>query len=469
MGCGASAPHGKVVQDPDSEAILPSPKNVYGEVKTVEVVRTVYPVASLDHLSLQKLLATATASEAARFQDYVLKLVNEYSRRSFGPDDFNIVEQTLVGNVLEGCVFVGHIMTDLDSIAGALGAATLFNGIATRSEDSMNGEILYALKYAELEPPPFFDTVAGAGFADADGKMKNVCLVDHNEEKQMTPKLRECPKRKDRIVGLIDHHAMSEAFSTERALFVDVRPWGSMSSIIAHTFIRECIPMKKSIARILLCAILSDTLNLRSVTTSNADRLMVAVLAILGSVGDANCINSLAENMFRAKTEWIVSLGAKAMVRADQKDFSANGWKFGVAVLEVTCPDAVYPKVTEIASELRNLKEEKGKDDPNKKLDMAFLFIVDITKQRSDLVICGSLELELARAAFPNCPYPGNLDELNASFSETSSMLMDVGGLVSRKSQFAPAFLKTLNEGFTSSQSIEQLSKEVNELLSSEV
>lgn len=141
----------------------------------------------------------------------------------------------------------------------------------------------------------------------------------------------------------------------------------------------------KPVARILLAAILSDTLNLQSVTTTNADRFLVTVLCILAQCDDPD---ELARCMFRAKTEWIVGrgcgracchlragLGAYEMTRGDQKDFTANGWKVGIAVLEVTDPQPVLrvaddywlrnclslalpPK--ELLMELRILKVEKG-------------------------------------------------------------------------------------------------------------
>ena len=72
-----------------------------------------------------------------------------------------------------------------------------------------------------------------------------------------------CRAGKRRIVGLIDHHALAESFSSETPLLIDVRPWGSMSSIVAHLYIRNNAPMPQGVARILMCAILSDTLNLQ--------------------------------------------------------------------------------------------------------------------------------------------------------------------------------------------------------------
>merc|ERR1711862_750331 len=130
-----------------------------------------------------------------------------------------------------------------------------------------------------------------------------------------------------------------------------------MSSIIAHMYVRNNAFMKPKIARILMCAILSDTLNLQSVTTTNADRFAVALLAKAGEVDDPD---QVARLMFRAKTNWIVNLGPYSMVRGDQKDFSTAGWKYGIAVLEVTDMVPVLAKAMELIMELRALKIEKG-------------------------------------------------------------------------------------------------------------
>jgi len=459
MGCGASAP----VKPAEINSVVPdSPAAIKTHTSTTAVG------SSADfQLVLEKPLIDA---ETALF-DCIRNLVTEYERRLQSPDLFHFMEQSLVGATLRSCIFVGHVQTDLDSVGGALGAAVLFGGIAARSEDALNGEIDFALHFAELDAPTHFDSLPGGGDLDpSTGQYKKVCLVDHNEEKQMTPKLRDCPTRRDRIVGLIDHHAVSEAFCTERSLFMDVRPWGSMSTIVAHTFLREAIHMPKQIARILLCAILSDTLDLQSVTTTQADKLMVGVLAMLGEVKSAQAIHDLASKMFTAKTQWILSQGSRELVRGDQKDFSANGWRFGISVLEVTCGDEVMPKADEIARELRELKNEKGGGDPDKELHFAFCFIVDVTKQLSNVVICSMQDLELARLAFPQGKLQGVDGDASSKLQQGGALLMHVGNLVSRKSQFAPALLKALNDGFTLSQVTENnVSQMINDLSASQL
>jgi len=393
-------------------------------------------------------LPTDTEQALKRFDAACEHLVKELKKRVVVPTEAAFFEEEYTYARLRGCVFVGHVNTDLDSIAGAVGAAELFGGVACRSEDGLNGEITHALEVAGLEAPPLFDTTPGAGVAAADGSRLSVCLVDHNEPKQMVASLRDDPQRAKRIVGLIDHHALAEGFSSAGPLTIDVRPWGSMSSIVAHLYVRLSAKMRPAVARLLMCAILSDTLNLQSVTTTDADRFAVALLAKQGGVESPD---SVARQMFRHKTRWIVGLGPYQMARGDQKDFSVDGWKFGISVLEVTDTSPVLAIADQLLLELRILKKEKGKGDVKQQLDFAFLFVVDVVQQRSKLLVCGGREYALASAAFPGCGFTVAKEGLKAPGTtvRADQTLCHVGPLVSRKAQFVPAFSHVLAEGFS--------------------
>ena len=353
---------------------------------------------------------------------------------------------------LQGRCFVGHVRPDTDAIASAVGAAELFGGVACRaegdSENDLNGEIVYSLReVAGLPAPPLFDATPGAGAPPEGegGPPLGVCLVDHNEPKQMPEALRG---DLGRVVGLIDHHALSIGFSTMRPICIDIRPWGSASTILAHISVITGRSLSPPVARLLLCGVLSDTLNLQSPTTTDADRLAVPFLAQQGGVPDPDAV---ATEMFRAKTRWTVSLGPYEMCRGDQKDFEVDGWKFGISVLEVTETSAVFEVAEDLLLELRILKKEKGCGEVRDQLDFAFLFVVDIVRKESKLLLCGGREYALAREAFNGCEFRAAAPGLRAPGTTISAenTLCDVGPLVSRKAQFVPAFSKVLAEGFS--------------------
>lgn len=372
----------------------------------------------------------------------------------------------------------------MDSIASAVGGAELFGGVATRSEREVNGEIEFAIKYAGAQLPPYFDDVPGA--SDPNNKA-GVVLVDHNEPGQMIASLgavafpdkgasKEVLQRSmlqvARIKGVIDHHALSDKFATGHPLFVDCRPWGSACSIIAHQFVRQGRVIPKHVCILLLCGILSDTINLTSPTTTHADKVFGTLLAFLG---DERHPNKLAQEMFKAKTAHLVNLPAYAVVRADQKNFQLGDYLVGWATIEVNEPEKLLSKARKLLFELRVLKEEK-------KLDFVFLSVVDLQKKKTFLLLCGQMEVQLAEEVFkgktsnalsyapkegtdapcacgdaksaghkhapPKADQPSLDDIADAIHLNPDKSLMDIGGLVSRKLEFIPPLKKALAGGW---------------------
>ena len=122
--------------------------------------------------------------------------------------------------LLKDAIFVGHLVTDLDSVAGAIGAAALYGGRAAIASE-VNSETQFALDYWKVETPPAIEEVLKEK-PDCD-----ICLVDHQQTSQMNPNIKV-----DQIVGVIDHHALqSKTIVTDKPIYIDIRPWGSMSTM----------------------------------------------------------------------------------------------------------------------------------------------------------------------------------------------------------------------------------------------
>jgi manganese-dependent inorganic pyrophosphatase len=94
---------------------------------------------------------------------------------------------------------------------------------------------------------------------------------------------------------------------------------GSMSTIIGHSFVSLRKRPSKSTAGMLLCAILSDTLNLQGPTTTDWDILMVAILSEIAEITN---LQELVSQQFRAKSQELAGLTAEALVNGDQKVFT---------------------------------------------------------------------------------------------------------------------------------------------------
>jgi len=352
------------------------------------------------------------------------------------PEDYASVPdmELYLPEMLKDAVFVGHLVTDLDSIAGAIGGAALYGGKPARAS-KVNSETQFALDYWNMEKPPKIEDVLKE---DPDS---DICLVDHQQSSQMNPAIRA-----DKVVGIIDHHALqSQTLVTDVPVYIDIRPWGSMAAIIAHTYVIHSRRPPKGIAGMLLCAILSDTLNLQGPTTSDWDRLMVSVLAEMADVDD---IQLLAQKQFKAKSQELAGLSAHALVNGDAKTFSfkASGFVGSIyfSVVETTDDDIILDRTSELLPEMLASKEEKG-------VDMIFLAVVNIVKLKSKLLICDHLAESIAIEAF------GGEISCNGT-------LMDLGNRVSRKKEYIPVITSVINDGWTKPASAPQAEWTVKKL-----
>lgn len=325
---------------------------------------------------------------------------------------------------LSGALFCGHLVTDLDSIAGAIGAAELYGGTPARASE-VNSETAFALNLWGAEKPRPIEELL------VENPKAGVCLVDHQQTSQLNKSIDPA-----RIVGVIDHHALQNAtIVTDMPIYIDIRPWGSMSSIITHNFLTLRRRPKRSTAGMLLCAILSDTLNLQSPTTTEWDRLMVAILVQLLEVAD---VQFLASQQFKAKSSELGGLSARSLVTGDQKVFTYKTDLFdgsvAFAVVETTDDEVILRKAPELLVALSEDKEQTG-------VSLTYLAVVNIVELKTHLLICGPSERSLAQAAFPHGTFVLAPDQ-------SEPYLMNLGKLVSRKKDFIPAVSAAVKKGW---------------------
>lgn len=239
----------------------------------------------------------------------------------------------------------------------------------------------------------------------------------------------------EKVCGIIDHHALqSSTIAISRPIHVDIRPWGSMSTILAHTFLSLGLSAKRSTAGLLLGAILSDSLDLKGPTTTEWDRKMVDVLANAVGMSQAD-VREMAKGQFKAKSAELAALPASELVGMDQKSFKFDTPKFkgaiGFAVLETVDPEPLLARAADLLAEVR-------KDKANKGYAALMLAVVDIVNLNSTLLLADDVEKSLAVAAFsPQAEV--------ASIGET----MELPGLVSRKKDFVSAVDRAVKAGWS--------------------
>ena len=355
-------------------------------------------------------------------------------------------------SILSSAIFCGHLVTDLDSIAGAIGAAELYGGLPARASET-NSETNFALNYWGMPKPlPIEELLESQPSA-------GICLVDHQQLSQVHP---DIAIHSERIVGVIDHHALQNStIVTEKPIYMDIRPWGSMSTIISHSYLVHQRRPRTCVAGMLLCAILSDTLNLLGPTTTDYDRMMVAILCEICNVAD---INVLAKMQFHAKSQelerkfiyflchidcciWVllhtclqyfaIVMTANQLCTGDMKQFSFNTANFSgtiaFAVIETIADEVILRRKEDLLEQMEYVKSESG-------VTMYFLAVVNITPpMHSTLLLVSPMESSLATQSFPSLA-PGNV------LCDDDNRILDLGTRVSRKKNFIPSVTRVINK-----------------------
>lgn len=233
-----------------------------------------------------------------------------------------------------------------------------------------------------------------------------VILVDHNELSQAVDGVENY-----RIVEIIDHHRLGNLHTSYPTTFIN-KPVGATSTIIASLYQENRAPMRRQIASILLAGILSDTVVLRSATTTQTDRNMAEYLST---------ITDLPLERFGREIMSAASLVAKKAVEEilalDRKHFGEGKAAFTLSQVEVNSLAEIMERKEDI---LAGLEKEQARTGDL----FTALMVTDTTELDSALFIKGDpLFLSLIR-------YP--------KLDENIHMLK---GILSRKKQLVPGLL----------------------------
>ncbi len=232
---------------------------------------------------------------------------------------------------------------------------------------------------------------------------RQLILVDHNELTQAVPGSDEIP-----IIEILDHHRIGVAPTHQPILFMN-RPVGSTSTIIAECYQQAGVPIPKPIAGLLMCGLISDTLNLTSPTTTDVDRRIMSELAALSGENPAD----LAAAIFSVGSP-LLTLSAAEVITADCKEYTERGVKFSVSQVEELSFSHLREKQAQLVEELENYRAAH-------KYYFSTLLVTDVNTQNSILLVRGS-ESFTRLIDFPDeGPHAWQLD-----------------GVVSRKKQLLP-------------------------------
>lgn len=310
---------------------------------------------------------------------------------------------------------VGHKSPDTDSVASAIVISHLWNQwketgkmsdvmeVTDEALPARQGEISseteFVLNKFNFDVPELM----------TDGAGKKVILADHSDRSQSLDNLDQAE-----ILAIFDHHKIGDVSTPNPILFVNL-PVGCTMTALKILYDITGIDIPPGIAGLMLSGIVSDTVNFKSVTTTEKCKKVAKDLAGKAGVDD---VEAFAMEMFKAKSD-VAGKSAEELVYRDYKDFDMNGNKVGVGQLELVSLDMIMDRKDELYDEISRIKKEGG-------YHSIFLMLTDIMKEGTDLLAVTD-DASVVEKAF-------------GKSLEGKSVWLD--GVMSRKKQVVPPLQK---------------------------
>ena len=299
----------------------------------------------------------------------------------------------------------GHQNPDTDTVTSALVLAHIETALGNDVEAVMLGEFgdetAYALEYFGVGAPRIIERVE-------DGAQ--VMLVDHNEFQQSVDNIENAE-----ILKVYDHHRISN-FQTESPLYFRAEPVGCTATVLYKVFLESELDIPKSMAGLLLSAIVSDTLLFKSPTTTSEDEVVGRKLAEIAEVD----VDVYGLEMLKAGASTVDKTAAE-LINGDAKTFEMNNKNVRIAQVNVVDVDEVFERRAE-------LEEAINAEIDAENYDLFTLVVTNILKSDSKVLALGK-DHKAVEAAF------------DVTLDDNTAILE---GVVSRKKQVVPHITKAL-------------------------
>ena len=305
---------------------------------------------------------------------------------------------------MEELIVFGHKSPDTDTICSSIVMADLQTKI--RGEKvvpcrlgEINEETKFALKKFNVEEPKLIEKVEEG---------QRVILVDHNEFSQSVEGIENA-----KIEAVVDHHRINN-FETAEPLFYYAQPVGCTSTILFELYKANNIEIPAQMAGLMLSAIISDTLLLKSPTTTEKDKETLAELAKIADVD----VNVYGLDMLKAGTN-LDKYTEDELIRLDAKKIEKEDIKYIIAqVNTVSIPDVLKRKA--------KIEQEINKEILAKGLSLFVFVITDIVNSNSEAIVLGD-----------------RVDAISKTY-EVNDNIAVMPGVVSRKKQVLPLVEKNI-------------------------
>lgn len=300
----------------------------------------------------------------------------------------------------------GHKNPDTDSITSALVMENLEKKLGNENAKavrtgSVNKETKYVLDFLGIDAPELVESIE-------DGQ--EVILVDHNESTQSIENIANA-----KVLKVVDHHSMN--FIAPYQIYYRAEPVGCTQTVLYKMYKENDVEIDKKIATLMLSAIASDTLVLKSPTTTEADKKAVRELEEISGLD----INTFGVDMLKAGTD-ISDFTPEQVINIDSKLFEQGNKKFKIAQVNTADLDSIFKNQA-------YFEQAINEDIEKENLDFYVFAATDIINSNSKIISLGN-DAPVVEKAY------------GVSIDNHTAMLENV---VSRKKQMLPPILNALN------------------------
>ena len=236
-------------------------------------------------------------------------------------------------------------------------------------------------------------------------------MVDHNETSQSVNGSDEAD-----IIEIIDHHRFA-ADKTSAPIYIYSKPVGSTATLVCQHFKMSGFELSRKHAVLLLGGILSDTLFLKSPTTTIDDISAADFCSKISGIDIQEFSNEIKTQMPVLK-----DTDPSFIAGSDFKKYSQHNISFGISQFETSNIEELKESFLAIMESLIKLKNENN-------LDFAMILITDVISENSKLI---------------STDY--NRIEERIIYEKESGNTYNLPGVLSRKKQLLPEVLRCIEE-----------------------
>jgi len=242
-------------------------------------------------------------------------------------------------------------------------------------------------------------------------RKQKLILMDHNEITQAIDGAEVAD-----IIEIIDHHRLG-TIKTMTPINFYAKPVGSTCTLVYQLYKTAAIAIPHDLAKLLLGGVLSDTVILKSPTTTPED---ISACKELSEVSGCD-IKDYGIKIFSA-TDSLSQRSTRDIVITDFKIFEEFDKRIGIAQVETVTLQEVPSLRDSIILELEKLNNEH-------KLNWSMLLVTDIIMEESELIT----------TSFP-------VAEKLFKYKNKDIQTYSLPGILSRKKQLLPEVLRILEE-----------------------